>query len=72
MLSICFIHVITFFINFQAAEQNNMDPAVAQSNKKLKTKRAPKPPNPFTGEIEKEGKEKSVIADSAADDMGVR
>lgn len=49
-----------------------MDPAVAQSNKKLKTKRAPKPPNPFTGEIEKEGKEKSVIADSAADDMGVR
>ncbi|XP_011412112.2 exocyst complex component 6B isoform X2 [Magallana gigas] len=53
-----------------AAEQNNMDPAVAQSNKKLKTKRAPKPPNPFTGEIEKEGTEKSVIADSAADDMG--
>lgn len=49
-----------------------MDPAVAQSNKKLKTKRAPKPPNPFTGEIEKEGTETSVIADSAADDMGVR
>ncbi|XP_078310435.1 exocyst complex component 6B-like isoform X1 [Crassostrea virginica] len=53
-----------------AAEQNNMDPAIAQSNVKMKTKRAPKPPNPFTGEIEKEGgKEKSALADST-DDMG--
>ena len=48
-----------------------MDPAIAQSNVKMKTKRAPKPPNPFTGEIEKEGgKEKSALADST-DDMGV-
>ncbi|XP_061171334.1 exocyst complex component 6B-like [Saccostrea echinata] len=55
-----------------AAEQNNMDPAIVQSNKKVKTKRAPKPPNPFTGEIEKEeeDKAKGVIADPSGDDMG--
>ncbi|XP_048745103.1 exocyst complex component 6B isoform X3 [Ostrea edulis] len=55
-----------------AAEQNNMDPAIVQSNKKMKTKRAPKPPNPFTGEIEteEERRNKDIIADQAGDDMG--
>ncbi|KAI8789097.1 exocyst complex component 6B-like isoform X3 [Biomphalaria glabrata] len=33
-----------------AAEQNNMDPSIAK--KRVKTRRAPPPPNPFTGEVE--------------------
>ncbi|XP_059159349.1 exocyst complex component 6B-like isoform X2 [Physella acuta] len=33
-----------------AAEQNNMDPQIAR--KKIKSRRAPPPPNPFTGEVE--------------------
>lgn len=37
-------------MTFQAAEQNNMDPTLAQ--RKGKKRRAPAPPNPFTGEIE--------------------
>jgi hypothetical protein len=56
----------------QAAEQNNMDPAIVQSSKKIKTKRAPKPPNPFTGEIDEEKQNRAIIADHAGDDMGVR
>ncbi|KAK3094794.1 hypothetical protein FSP39_006322 [Pinctada imbricata] len=40
-----------------AAEQNNMDPSIVHSSKKAKTKRAPKPPNPFTGEVEEEEEE---------------
>ncbi|XP_005089455.2 exocyst complex component 6B isoform X6 [Aplysia californica] len=35
-----------------AAEQNNMDPTIAK--KKVKKRRAPAPPNPFTGEIDYE------------------
>ncbi|GFR79650.1 exocyst complex component [Elysia marginata] len=33
-----------------AAEQNNMDPKIAE--KRVKKKRAPPPPNPFTGEVD--------------------
>ncbi|KAK3741298.1 hypothetical protein RRG08_034344 [Elysia crispata] len=33
-----------------AAEQNNMDPKIAE--KRMKKRRAPPPPNPFTGEVE--------------------
>ncbi|GFO13501.1 exocyst complex component, partial [Plakobranchus ocellatus] len=33
-----------------AAEQNNMDPKIAE--KRVKKRRAPPPPNPFTGEVE--------------------
>ncbi|KAJ8316919.1 hypothetical protein KUTeg_004823 [Tegillarca granosa] len=37
-----------------AAEQNNMDPKIVNARKKPRKRRAPKPPNPFTGEIEEE------------------
>ena len=37
-------------IYLQAAEQNNMDPSIAK--KKPRKRKAPAPPNPFTGEIE--------------------
>ncbi|KAH9492771.1 Exocyst complex component 6B [Bulinus truncatus] len=34
----------------EAAEQNNMDPSIAK--KRVKSRKAPPPPNPFTGEVE--------------------
>ena len=47
---------------FKAAEQNNMDPTIAR--KKGKKHRAPAPPNPFTGEIERE----ALLRTSEGDD----
>ena len=50
---------------YQAAEQQNIDPKLAQ--KKGKKRRAPAPPNPFTGEPEDVEELNPFDTDDAAD-----
>jgi len=38
----------------QAAEQNNIDPSIVNVQKKNRKRKAPAPPNPFTGEVEEQ------------------
>ena len=42
------------FDMLQAAEQHSMDPALAK--KRTKKRKAPVPPNPFTGEVDESRK----------------
>ncbi|XP_053407123.1 exocyst complex component 6B-like isoform X2 [Mercenaria mercenaria] len=45
-----------------AAEQNNMDPSIVK--KKVKKRKAPAPPNPFTGEREDEASQDLHVSDN--------